>query len=160
MKLFALTKLEKNFAVAEVEKALAANPQAAAEFDAAAGGRHKRRAEIENCLALLSARGDYHAQVSELKSKVSAAKARVVALQKAKDLNRKLRTNLTTAKSKLAKQPTATNRFAGADDALVMQAAVHRSSPDADKSEAKAELAKRGYTVSADNIVSKSHRKN
>jgi len=160
MKMLNLTKLEKSAAVAEVEKALQANPAAAAEFDAAAGGRANRRSKIEACLALVAARGDHASQVAELKAKVAAAKAKITALSSAKTLNTKLRSGLASAKSRLAKAPTAPNRFAGADDALVMQAAVHRSSPDADKSEAKAELAKRGYTVSADNIVSKSHRKN
>jgi hypothetical protein len=140
--------------------ALQANPQAAAAFDSAAAKEHPGKDRTAAVVATLQAFDARQAETVALRQKVVAAKARIAALQKAKDLNRKLRASLSTAKAKLGKQPAATNRFAGADDALVMQAAVHRSSPDADKSEAKAELAKRGYTVSADNIVSKSTRKN
>jgi hypothetical protein len=107
MKLHNLTKLEKNAAVAEVEKALAANPQAAIEFDSAAGGRANRRSKIEACLALVAARGDHASQVAELKAKVAAAKAKIAALQKAKETNAKLRSGLASAKSRLAKAPTA-----------------------------------------------------
>jgi hypothetical protein len=105
MKMFHLTKLEKSAAVAEVEKALAANPAAAIEFDAAAGGRANRRAKIEACLALVAARGDYGTQVAELKAKVAAAKAKITALSSAKTLNTKLRSGLASAKAKLASKP-------------------------------------------------------
>jgi hypothetical protein len=44
-------------------------------------------------------------------------------------------------------------------DALLSQAAVHRSSPEADRAIATAELEKRGFSVSPSGIISKSFRK-
>jgi hypothetical protein len=44
-------------------------------------------------------------------------------------------------------------------DALLSQAAVHRSSPEADRQIATAELQRRGFSVHANGIVTKSSRK-
>jgi hypothetical protein len=44
-------------------------------------------------------------------------------------------------------------------DALLSQAAVHRSSPEADRQIAKAELERRGFVVSPSGVISKSFRK-
>jgi hypothetical protein len=44
-------------------------------------------------------------------------------------------------------------------DALISQAAVHRSSPEADRQIATAELQRRGFSVHANGIVTKSSRK-
>jgi hypothetical protein len=57
-----------------------------------------------------------------------------------------------------APQATPTNRYAGADEALVMQAATHRSSPEADKIAARHELEKRGFAVSPEGVISHSTR--
>jgi len=59
-----------------------------------------------------------------------------------------------------AATPTApSNKFTAATDSIVQQAALHRSSPPADKAQAIAELKRRGFTVTASGIVSKSFRK-
>jgi hypothetical protein len=44
-------------------------------------------------------------------------------------------------------------------DALLSQAATHRSSPAADREIATAELQRRGFTVHANGVVTKSFRK-
>jgi hypothetical protein len=44
-------------------------------------------------------------------------------------------------------------------DALISQAAVHRSSPESDRKIATAELQRRGFTVHANGVISKSSRK-
>jgi hypothetical protein len=44
-------------------------------------------------------------------------------------------------------------------DAMLSQAAVHRSSPEADRQIAKAELERRGFVVSPEGTISKSTRK-
>jgi hypothetical protein len=44
-------------------------------------------------------------------------------------------------------------------DAMLSQAAVHRSSPEADRQIAKAELERRGFVVSPSGVISKSFRK-
>ena len=55
--------------------------------------------------------------------------------------------------------PAPANRFKTCSDSIVQQAATHRSSPPADRAEAKAELEARGFTVTASGIISKSFRK-
>jgi hypothetical protein len=55
--------------------------------------------------------------------------------------------------------PAPSNKFTAATDSIVQQAALHRSSPPADKAQAIAELKRRGFTVTASGIVSKSFRK-
>jgi hypothetical protein len=52
--------------------------------------------------------------------------------------------------------PTTAGNFT---DALLSQAAVHRSSPEADRAIATAELEKRGFVVHANGAVTKSSRK-
>jgi hypothetical protein len=54
--------------------------------------------------------------------------------------------------------PQVSNRFAGAHEGLVVQAATHRFSPEADKLEARQELQSRGFTVTPEGIVSRSTR--
>ena len=61
--------------------------------------------------------------------------------------------------AKPATAPAPANRFKTCSDSIVQQAATHRSSPPADRAEAKAELEARGFTVTASGIISKSFRK-
>jgi len=87
--------------------ALQANPQAAAAFDSAAAREHPGKDRHAAVVATLQAFDARQTETAALRQKVSAAKARIAALQKAKDLNRKLRASLSTAKAKLGKQPAA-----------------------------------------------------
>jgi len=57
-----------------------------------------------------------------------------------------------------APQAAASNRYAGADERLVAQAATHRSSPEADRVEARKELEARGFSVTPCGIISHSIR--
>ena len=64
-----------------------------------------------------------------------------------------------TTQTALKAAPAPANRFKTCSEAVVKQAATHRSSPPADRAEAQAELEARGFTVTASGIISKSFRK-
>jgi hypothetical protein len=75
-------------------------------------------------------------------------------------LRQRPRSAPSAAKPTPAPAPSAPSRFAEASDSFLHQAATHRSSPEADKLEARRELETRGFTVSPEGILSRSTRKN
>ena len=140
--------------------ALEADQKAAAAFDAATRRERpgkSRREAVADCHRLATAT---LAEIELNKRKLAAARQKIAALETAKITNARLKSSLAIARGKLAKAspPKPASRFAGAADALVKQAAVHRSSPAADKLEARAELEKRGFSITPEGIVSRSIR--
>ena len=143
--------------------ALEADQKAAAAFDAATRRERpgkSRREAVADCHRLATAT---LAEIELNKRKVAAARQKIAALETAKITNARLKSSLAIARGKLAvlakaSPPNPACRFAGASDALVKQAATHRSSPAADRIEARAELEKRGFTVTAEGILSRSIR--
>ena len=139
---------------------LAAAPAAAAAFDRATQRDTPGKSRKEAVVATLAAVTATITANAALKAQVAAARQKIAALETAKITNARLKSSLAIARGKLAKAspPKPASRFAGASDALVKQAATHRSSPAADRIEARAELEKRGFTVTAEGILSRSIR--
>ena len=142
---------------------LAADPAAAAAFDRATQRDTPGRSRKDAVVATLAAVTATITANAALKAQVAASKAKLAALETAKITNARLKSSLAIARGKLAvlakaSPPNPACRFAGASDALVKQAATHRSSPAADRIEARAELEKRGFTVTAEGILSRSIR--
>ncbi len=142
---------------------LASDPAAAAAFDRATQrdtpGKSRKDA-VHACHRLATTT---LAEIAANKAKLIAARQKIAALEAARITNSRLRSSLATTRAKLAvlakaSPPNPACRFAGASDALVKQAATHRSSPAADRIEARAELEKRGFTVTAEGILSRSIR--
>jgi hypothetical protein len=142
---------------------LEANPAVAAEYDAAMRREAPGKSRREAVQATLDAFAAKRRENEAMRAKLVAARQRIAALERAKAAQATLKAELSQARGKLivaqakaGKRKAPAGRFAGASDNLVMQAAVHRSSSDADKLEARAELEKRGFIQLPKGAFSKS----
>lgn len=140
---------------------LAANPTAAAQFDAVTQRDHPGLTRDEavqltiDALNLKRERTETLAalkkQSADLKFKLSRLKAAVAIKAAAASQSKP------TPKAAAAAAPA--NTFQGASYAILSQAAIHRSSPPAEKAAARAELAAlHGVTITPCGIISHSQR--
>ena len=120
------------------------------------------------CLATATA-------TAELKAKPGTHRQASAELDRLKAENATLKARLASAPAKPAAPATLTatarreaakaaSTLSGAtadkfSDSMLFQAATHRSSPESDKAIAKAELEKRGFSISPEGILSQSFRK-
>ena len=98
------------------------------------------------------------AELDRLKGEVATLKARLASAP-AKPA---APATLTATARREAAKAASTLSGATADkfsDSMLFQAATHRSSPESDKAIAKAELEKRGFSISPEGILSQSFRK-
>ncbi len=114
-------------------------------------------------------------ELAELKAKPGSQRESSAELDRLKAENATLKARLASALAKPAAPATLTatarreaakaaSTLSGAtadkfSDSMLFQAATHRSSPESDKAIAKAELEKRGFSISPEGILSLSFRK-
>jgi hypothetical protein len=126
---------------------LAANPQAASEFDAATKRDNPgltRDQAVELTLRVLNTKQDRAATLAKLKRESEALKTNLAALKKV------------VAKAQTAQSST---KLAGASYSILHQAATHRSASEQDRVAARAALiASHGVTITDSGIVSHSQR--
>lgn len=144
--------------------ALDANPEAARAFEksrAIESPGLSRRAAVAQTLEALRAKRAATASAAATGDLKARARQAAAELERAAAALKQRKAAAPAPKPAPAKPATIAkpaSRFAGAADALVKQAAVHRSSPAADRIEARAELEKRGFSITPEGIVSRSIR--